>query len=111
MFLSQNSETTPIIRRAYEFPEGIVESGYPRNDELHDADPSRVADIRARLGIPEGNTVVMYAPTWREVGQEVELLNVVELSTSSVRRSRSCSAATCGRSTWAPASGTTTSST
>lgn len=80
LFLSQNAETTPIIRRAYEFPEGIVESGYPRNDELYHADPSDIADIRARLGIPEGTTVVMYAPTWREVGQEVELLNVAELS-------------------------------
>jgi CDP-glycerol glycerophosphotransferase len=80
MFLSQNADTTPIIRRAYEFDEGIVESGYPRNDELHDPDPSRVADIRAQLGIPDGNTAVMYAPTWREEDQDVELLNVVELS-------------------------------
>ena len=80
MFVSQNADTTPIIRRAYEFDEGIIETGYPRNDELHDPDPSRVADIRARLGIPESNTTVMYAPTWREVDQVVELLNVVELS-------------------------------
>ncbi len=81
MFLSQNADTTPIIRRAYEFPDGIIETGYPRNDELHDPDPSRAADIRARLGIPEGNTTVMYAPTWREEGQKVvELLNLEELS-------------------------------
>lgn len=80
MFLSQNSDTTPIIRRAYDFPEGVVESGYPRNDELFDPDPSRVAEIRALLGIPEGNTAIMYAPTWREIGQEVELLDVVALA-------------------------------
>ncbi len=80
LFLSQNSDTTPIIARAYDFPEGVVESGYPRNDELRDPDPARVAEIRALLGIPEGNTAVMYAPTWREEGQQVELLNVVELS-------------------------------
>ena len=81
LFLSQNADTTPIIRRAYDFPHGVVESGYPRNDELRDPDPSRVSEIRTLLGIPEGNLAVMYAPTWREVGQEdVELLNVVELS-------------------------------
>ncbi|MGI9085930.1 MAG: CDP-glycerol glycerophosphotransferase family protein [Aeromicrobium sp.] len=80
MFISQNADTTSIIRRAYDFSEGIVESGYPRNDELRDPDPSRAAQIRNRLGIPEGNTVVMYAPTWREKGQEVGLLNVIELS-------------------------------
>jgi CDP-glycerol glycerophosphotransferase (TagB/SpsB family) len=80
MFISQNADTTPIIRRAYDFDEGIIESGYPRNDELRDPDPARVQGIRALLGIPEGNTAVMYAPTWREEGQDVELLNVAELS-------------------------------
>ena len=80
MFISQSSATTPIIRRAYDFDEGIVESGYPRNDELRNPDPSRVAEIRELLGVPEGTTVVMYAPTWREEGQDVELLNVIELS-------------------------------
>ena len=80
MFISQNSETTPIIKESYEFGEGIVESGYPRNDELVDPDPSRVAEIRALLDIPEGNIAVMYAPTWREEGQKVKLLNIVKLS-------------------------------
>ena len=80
MFISQNSDTTPIIARSYDFDEGIIESGYPRNDELHHPDPARVAEIRALLGVPEGTTVVMYAPTWREEGQDVELLNVAELS-------------------------------
>ena len=80
MFISQNADTTPIIKHSYDFDQGIVESGYPRNDELVDPDPLLAADIRARLGIPEGNTVVMYAPTWREEGQEVELLDVIELA-------------------------------
>lgn len=84
MFISQNGDTTPIITQAYEFesnPEGVIEVGYPRNDELFAADPSRTAAIRERLGIPEGNTVVMYAPTWREQIQgKVELLSLVELA-------------------------------
>jgi CDP-glycerol glycerophosphotransferase (TagB/SpsB family) len=81
LFVSQNADTTPIIRRAYEFTDdAIVESGYPRNDELRHPDLERVASVRAQLGIPAGDTVVMYAPTWREEGQNVELLNVAELS-------------------------------
>ena len=47
MFISQNADTTPIIRRAYDFDEGIIESGYPRNDELRNPDPARVKEIRA----------------------------------------------------------------
>jgi CDP-glycerol glycerophosphotransferase (TagB/SpsB family) len=81
LFLSQNGDTTPIIRRAYDFTGGVVESGYPRNDELHDPDPERIQAVRDALGINPGDTVVMYAPTWRELNQEdVELLNVVDVS-------------------------------
>jgi CDP-glycerol glycerophosphotransferase len=44
----------------------IVEEGYPRNDYLHTFTPEDVTAIRARLGIPEGKKVVLYAPTWRD---------------------------------------------
>ncbi len=81
LFISQNSDTTPIIARAYDFElDDIVECGYPRNDDLVNPDPARVEQVRKRLGIPEGTTVVMYAPTWREKNQQVELLNVLQLS-------------------------------
>ena len=83
MFISQNADTTPIIIQAYEFesdPAAVLEIGYPRNDELFQVEPSHVHGIRERLGIPAGTTVVMYAPTWREQGQKVELLNLVKLS-------------------------------
>ncbi|HSI25850.1 MAG TPA: CDP-glycerol glycerophosphotransferase family protein [Aeromicrobium sp.] len=83
MFISQNADTTPIIIQAYEFeadPAAVLEIGYPRNDELFGVESSRVRGIRERLGIPEGTTVVMYAPTWREPGQKVELLNLVKLA-------------------------------
>jgi len=84
MFISQNGDTTPIIQQAYEFQgadaSAVLEIGYPRNDELTAVDPARVALIRERIGIPAGRRVVMYAPTWREASQNVELLSLVELA-------------------------------
>ncbi|QIJ63039.1 bifunctional glycosyltransferase/CDP-glycerol:glycerophosphate glycerophosphotransferase [Streptomyces sp. JB150] len=43
-----------------------VRSGSPRNDVLVNAGPQAGAATRARLGVPDGNTVVLYAPTRRE---------------------------------------------
>lgn len=46
----------------------VLEEGYPRNDFLAraKADASLCADARARLGVPEGKKVLLYAPTWRD---------------------------------------------
>ena len=84
MFVSQNGDTTPIIQQAYDFrgdeASAVLEIGYPRNGELLDVDPARVAEIRRRIGIPDGTRVVMYAPTWREASQNVELLQLPALA-------------------------------
>lgn len=40
--------------------------GLPRNTELFDYSPQRITEIRTRLGIAEGKTVVLYAPTYRD---------------------------------------------
>ena len=68
VLLSPNRFSTPIFRRAFDFPGEIMESGYPRNDLLHDAagQQQRIAGIRKRLGLPPGKRVVLYAPTWRD---------------------------------------------
>ncbi len=84
MFFSQNGDTTPIIQQAYEFhgddAAAVIEIGYPRNDELVTIDPEQIARLRERIGIPPGNRVIMYAPTWREANQNVELLSLVALA-------------------------------
>jgi CDP-glycerol glycerophosphotransferase (TagB/SpsB family) len=84
MFISQNGDTTPIIQQAYEFEgasaSAVLEIGYPRNDELTRIAPERVEAIRQLIGVPEGDRVVMYAPTWREAGQQVELLDLISLA-------------------------------
>jgi len=80
MFVSQAPETTPIIKRAYDLDEQVVEIGYPRNDELRGFDDADRRALRDRIGIPRDTTVVMYAPTWREaVQEEVSLLDLERL--------------------------------
>jgi CDP-glycerol glycerophosphotransferase len=67
LLLSPNPFSTPIMRRAFRYDGEILESGYPRNDLLRSGDADRTAaDVRRRLGLPEGKKVVLYAPTWRD---------------------------------------------
>ncbi|MFD8154542.1 CDP-glycerol glycerophosphotransferase family protein [Streptomyces sp. NPDC059720] len=52
--------------RAYPCHFTSLRTGSPRNDVLVGAGPERGAAVRERLGIPAGNTVVLYAPTRRD---------------------------------------------
>ncbi|MFF8818250.1 CDP-glycerol glycerophosphotransferase family protein [Leucobacter sp. NPDC015123] len=77
MMLSQNAHSTDQFRGSYAFAGEILETGYPRDDRLALADivgemnPVAQATARQTLGIPEGNSVVVYAPTWRDRGTTV----------------------------------------
>lgn len=65
--LSAGRFSTPIFRRAFGLDGDILEYGYPRNDVLVSAcDAGRTAEVRERLGLPAGQRVVLYAPTWRD---------------------------------------------
>ena len=67
LLLSPNPVSTPRLRRAFGYDGEVLESGYPRNDLLLSRSGDEVrARLRARAGIPEGATVVLYAPTWRD---------------------------------------------
>jgi CDP-glycerol glycerophosphotransferase (TagB/SpsB family) len=63
ILLAQNDYAKRIFRRAYAYLGPIWEEGYPRDDVLVTGD---AAAIRARLGIPDGVRVLLYAPTWRD---------------------------------------------
>lgn len=65
VLVSPNAYSTEILRRAYTYDGHIAEIGYPRNDVLVAGDGVR-ARVRATLGISPGETVVVYAPTFRE---------------------------------------------
>ncbi|MCU1415315.1 MAG: hypothetical protein JWN80_2655 [Microbacteriaceae bacterium] len=63
VLLAQNDYSRRVFRRAYAYLGPVWEVGYPRDDVLLSGD---AAAVRARLGIPEGVTVLLYAPTWRD---------------------------------------------
>ena len=70
LLLSPNAVSTPRLRKAFAYDGEVLETGYPRNDLLSSPLMLEVrARVRKELGISEGTTTVLYAPTWRD--QEV----------------------------------------
>lgn len=58
---------TNKVRSAYGYDGEIIESGYPRNDELISENNSAyISSIKANLGIPVDKKVILYAPTFRQ---------------------------------------------
>lgn len=64
--VSPNRYTTNILRSAFGYDGEILETGYPRNDILYNADEDDVQKIKNKLNIPLDKKVILYAPTWRE---------------------------------------------
>jgi CDP-glycerol glycerophosphotransferase (TagB/SpsB family) len=64
--LVANRHSELVWERAYPCHFTSVRSGSPRNDVLVNAGEGAGAEVRARLGVPAGHTVVLYAPTRRE---------------------------------------------
>lgn len=64
--VSPSPYCTDIFPRTFGYQGEILETGYPRNDLLVKG-LSRRNEIRQQLGISDPNqTVVLYAPTWRD---------------------------------------------
>ncbi|MDF9749120.1 CDP-glycerol:glycerophosphate glycerophosphotransferase [Arthrobacter sp. ES3-54] len=65
--LAQNEYAAGVLAECFGFEGRVVVEGYPRNDSLT---PERMeqnrAAIRTKLGIPDGKTAILYAPTWRD---------------------------------------------
>jgi CDP-glycerol glycerophosphotransferase len=67
LLLSPNAASTERLRRAFAFEGEVLESGYPRNDLL--SSPGLLeagARVRSELGVADGASTVLYAPTWRD---------------------------------------------
>jgi CDP-glycerol glycerophosphotransferase len=65
-FISPNRFSTEIFRRAFAYDGEILETGYPRNDILFNADESKISQIKEKLNLPDDKKVILYAPTWRD---------------------------------------------
>ncbi|WP_405992932.1 CDP-glycerol glycerophosphotransferase family protein [Streptomyces sp. NBC_00986] len=64
--ISSNRHSTQMWERAFPGSYEALEYGYPRNDVYYTATAAEVARIRGELGVPEGKTAVLYAPTHRD---------------------------------------------
>jgi CDP-glycerol glycerophosphotransferase (TagB/SpsB family) len=64
ILLAQNPFSAEVFRSAYAFRGPVWQEGYPRNDIV--ARNEQRDEVRARLGVAPGATVVLYAPTWRD---------------------------------------------
>ncbi|GAQ56389.1 bifunctional glycosyltransferase/CDP-glycerol:glycerophosphate glycerophosphotransferase [Streptomyces acidiscabies] len=64
--LVANLHSELVWERAYPCHFASARTGSPRNDVLVTASPDRGVEVRERLGIPAGGTVVLYAPTRRD---------------------------------------------
>ncbi|MFI1695569.1 CDP-glycerol glycerophosphotransferase family protein [Streptomyces bobili] len=64
--LSSNTHSTQMWERAFPGSYEQLEYGYPRNDVFCTATAEDVARVRRELGVPEGSTAILYAPTHRD---------------------------------------------
>ncbi|MFJ9421678.1 CDP-glycerol glycerophosphotransferase family protein [Streptomyces sp. NPDC101249] len=80
--LVANLHSELVWERAYPCHFRSARTGSPRNDVLVEAPAARIAAARARLGVPEGHTAVLYAPTRREYrrGGHVERLDLARFA-------------------------------
>ncbi|MFE0725232.1 CDP-glycerol glycerophosphotransferase family protein [Streptomyces rochei] len=71
-----------VWERAYPCHFSSARTGSPRNDVLVNAGPQDRHRVRERLGVPDGHTVVLYAPTRREYrrGGYVERIDPARLA-------------------------------
>ena len=55
-----------MYRTAFRYRGEYINEGAPRNDILVRNDPDDIRRVRAKLGVPEGVKLLLYAPTYRE---------------------------------------------
>ncbi|UWX96116.1 CDP-glycerol:glycerophosphate glycerophosphotransferase [Arthrobacter zhaoxinii] len=88
LLLAQNDFAARTLPAALGYTGKVLTAGYPRNDALLDAEaPETRARVRALLGIPSAQKVLLYAPTWRDAVRDaagrsdwVGFLDVAEAS-------------------------------
>ncbi|MBG9783664.1 CDP-glycerol glycerophosphotransferase family protein [Shouchella lehensis] len=65
--ISPNPYSTEIFKRAFQFHKEMLETGYPRNDQLVNGNTEQtIVRIKKELEIPLDKKVILYAPTWRD---------------------------------------------
>lgn len=57
---------TRVFRSAFRYAGEVMQRGMPRNDRLVAPKEAEIRQIRAKLGVCEGERVLLYAPTFRD---------------------------------------------
>ena len=76
VYISNSDHLSVIYRRAFRYNGPIWKCGYPKNDMLVNGNPEEGERARKELSIPEGNKVLLYAPTWRLRFQEEQHIDM-----------------------------------
>lgn len=67
ILISPNEYSSEIFKRAFQYENEVIESGYPRNDILYTGNNKEYIDkIKANLMLPNDKKILLYAPTWRD---------------------------------------------
>src|SRR5690625_2144755 len=65
--VSANEYSTTIFKRAFQFKETIIESGYPRNDILINFNNNDIiSELKRKAKLSLDINVILYALTWRD---------------------------------------------
>ncbi|OLP66693.1 CDP-glycerol:poly(glycerophosphate) glycerophosphotransferase [Bacillus pumilus] len=65
--ISPNAYSTEIFTRAFQFEKTMIESGYPRNDFLHNENNAEsMRALKQKMNLPLDKKLILYAPTWRD---------------------------------------------
>lgn len=65
--ISPNAFCTTVFQSAFQIErERLIETGYPRNDELSFIQEDEQQSIKQRWHLPTDKTIILYAPTWRD---------------------------------------------
>ncbi|WP_306903627.1 bifunctional glycosyltransferase/CDP-glycerol:glycerophosphate glycerophosphotransferase [Arthrobacter pascens] len=85
--LAQNEYAAEVLAKCFGFDGRVVAEGYPRNDSLtRERMELNRPEIRRRLGIPEGKTAILYAPTWRDdaknASRQYEMVTYLDFETA-----------------------------
>jgi len=65
-FISPNSYSTTIFKRAFRYGGNIIESGYPRNDILVNQPERIIQKTKEYFQVSSGKKVILFAPTFRD---------------------------------------------
>lgn len=67
-------------RSAFRYSGKISMVGTPRDDRLVNLDPSEIATIKKKLGIPDDTRILLYAPTIRKKHKDSQLVKDIDIN-------------------------------